>query len=161
MDREQQVEKLLEQPYYVIDFLPRHNLRYSDYDKSIYYEKDVIEHKRLFEKDIADRQKELSEFLDRANIRVEWINKCEQEKRYSISGSMVGPGIEHGYLEDIIVHSSYQGKGIGNALVKRLLQEAELRGISIVTVTFEEANCNFYEKCGFSSCPGGVWRKNE
>ncbi|WP_395548802.1 MULTISPECIES: hypothetical protein [unclassified Lacrimispora] len=86
MDREQQVEKLLEQPYYVIDFLPRHNLRYSDYDKSIYYEKDVIEHKRLFEKDIADRQKELSEFLDRANIRVEWINKCEQEKRYSISG---------------------------------------------------------------------------
>lgn len=76
-------------------------------------------------------------------------------------GCMVGPGIEHGYLEDIIVHSSYQGKGIGNALVKRLLQEAELRGISIVTVTFEEANCNFYEKCGFSSCPGGVWRKNE
>ena len=62
------------------------NLRYSDYDKSIYYEKDVIEHKRLFEKDIADRQKELSEFLDRAVTRVEWINKCEQEKRYSISG---------------------------------------------------------------------------
>ncbi|WP_313584607.1 hypothetical protein [Lacrimispora sp.] len=61
-------------------------MRYSDYDKSIYYENDVIEHRRLFEKDIADRQKELSEFLDRANTRVEWIYNCEQEKRYSVSG---------------------------------------------------------------------------
>ncbi len=74
---------------------------------------------------------------------------------------MVGPGIEHGYLEDIIVHPSYQGKGIGNALVKRLMQEAEDRGISIVTVTFEENNRDFYEGCGFTSCPGGVWRKND
>jgi len=90
-----------------------------------------------------------------------WAGLRDKNNSLIAFGCMVGPGIEHGYLEDIIVHSSYQGKGIGNALVKRLLQEAELRGISIVTVTFEEANCNFYEKCGFSSCPGGVWRKNE
>ncbi len=90
-----------------------------------------------------------------------WAGLRDKYNSLIAFGCMVGPGIEHGYLEDIIVDPSYQGKGIGNALVKRLLQEAEIRGISIVTVTFEEANYNFYEKCGFTSCPGGVWRKNE
>jgi ribosomal protein S18 acetylase RimI-like enzyme len=90
-----------------------------------------------------------------------WAGLRDKNNSLIAFGCMVGPGIEHGYLEDIIVHPSCQGKGIGNALVKRLLQEAEVRRISIVTVTFEEANCNFYEKCGFTSCPGGVWRKNE
>ncbi len=86
-----------------------------------------------------------------------------RDKNYNLIafGYMVGPGIEHGYLEDIIVHPSYQGKGIGNALVKRLMQEAEDRGISIVTVTFEENNRDFYQGCGSTSCPGGVWRKND
>ena len=75
-------------------------------------------------------------------------------------GCMVGPGIEHGYLEDIIVHPSHQGRGIGKLLVCKLLKEAQDREISIVTVTFEEANLNFYKGCGFTPCPGGVWRKN-
>ncbi|WP_434290891.1 GNAT family N-acetyltransferase [Clostridium botulinum] len=88
-----------------------------------------------------------------------WAGLRDMNGNLIAFGCMVGPGIEHGYLEDIIVHPSYQGKGIGTALVKRLLQEAEERGISIVTVTFEESNRNFYEGCGFTSCPGAVWRK--
>lgn len=59
-------------------------------------------------------------------------------------GYIVGPGIEHGYMEDIIVHPRYQAKGIGKALVQKLLQESEKRKISIVTVTFEEKNISFY-----------------
>lgn len=74
-------------------------------------------------------------------------------------GCMVGPGIEHGYLEDVIVHPNYQGKGIGKILVKTLLVEAEARGISIVTVTFEECNSSFYKECGFTPCHGGLWKK--
>lgn len=74
-------------------------------------------------------------------------------------GYIAGPGIEHGYLEDVIVHPGYQGKGIGRALVQKLLQEAEKQAISIVTVTFEEKNSAFYKRCGFDPCHGGVWRK--
>lgn len=74
-------------------------------------------------------------------------------------GYIAGPGIEHGYMEDIIVHPSYQRKGIGRALVQKLLQESEKRGISIITVTFEEKNLSFYKSCGFTPCSGGVWRK--
>ncbi|WP_032122438.1 GNAT family N-acetyltransferase [Clostridium amazonitimonense] len=89
-----------------------------------------------------------------------WAGLRDKNGNLIAFGYMVGPGIEHGYLEDVIVHPSYQGKGIGNALVKRLMKEAEDRGISIVTVTLEESNRSFYEECGFASCPGGVWRKH-
>ncbi|WP_032121129.1 GNAT family N-acetyltransferase [Clostridium amazonitimonense] len=90
-----------------------------------------------------------------------WAGLRDKNSNLIAFGCMVGPGIEHGYLEDIIVHPRYQGKGIGSTLVKRLMQEAEERGVSIVTVTFEENKRNFYECCGFTSCPGGVWRKNK
>lgn len=88
-----------------------------------------------------------------------WAGLRDKEGNLIAFGYIVTPGIEHGYLEDIIVHPSYQGKGIGNSIVKKLLQESEKREISIVTVTFEEANLNFYVGCGFTPCPGGVWRK--
>lgn len=74
-------------------------------------------------------------------------------------GYVTGPGIEHGYLEDVIIHAEYQGKGIGKKLVKVLLQEAENHGISIITVTFQDKHKVFYEECGFISCSGGVWRR--
>lgn len=59
---------------------------YSDYDKNIYNADDILKYKRMIEKDIAERQKELSEFLDRANSRLKWIENCEKEKKYSILG---------------------------------------------------------------------------
>lgn len=67
-------------------------MRYSDYDDRIINENDILKYKRLFEKDIDDKQKELSEFLDRANAKVEWINKCEQEKKYSVLGTAYKDG---------------------------------------------------------------------
>lgn len=88
-----------------------------------------------------------------------WAGLRDNNEKLIAFGYMVGPGIEHGYLEDIIVHPSYQGKGIGRLLVNKLLQEAQEREVSIVTVTFEESNQNFYRNCGFTPCPGGVWKR--
>jgi hypothetical protein len=67
-------------------------MRYSDYDKSIYTSEDIIKYKRLFEKDIADKQKELSEFVDRANERIKWIEECEINNDYSILGRLYKDG---------------------------------------------------------------------
>ena len=67
-------------------------------------------------------------------------------------------GLEHGYMEDIIVHPEYQKQGIGVGLVKELLLESERFGLGIVTVTYEETNTNFYKTCGFTPGAGGVWQ---
>ncbi len=73
-------------------------------------------------------------------------------------GYITGPGIEHGYMEDIMVHPAYQKQGIGKALVQALLQEAKNRKIAMVTVTYQEKHSLFYQDSGFTPCPGGIWR---
>jgi GNAT superfamily N-acetyltransferase len=61
-------------------------------------------------------------------------------------------------LGRLAVHSGYQGKGIGKALLRdaalRTLQAADLAGIRamLVHAISEDAYC-FYEKCGFTPSP--------
>lgn len=74
-------------------------------------------------------------------------------------GYIAGPGLEHGYMEDTIVHPDYQRQGIGQQIVQSLLQEAERRLISTITVTYEKGNQPFSVRCGFAPCPAGIWQK--
>lgn len=73
-------------------------------------------------------------------------------------GYICGMGLEHGYMEDILVHPDYQRKGIGHELVKKLLTESDQRGFEIVTVSFTEEHERFYTTSGFTLCSGGVWK---
>ncbi|CAM3989293.1 GNAT family N-acetyltransferase [Saccharibacillus endophyticus] len=84
--------------------------------------------------------------------------KNEQEKLIAF-GYVAGMGLQHGYMEDVIVHPDYQGQGMGKKLVIRLLEEAEAYGLEIVTLTFEQKNAAFYEGCGFKAGAGGVWHR--
>lgn len=88
-----------------------------------------------------------------------WAGVRDEDNNLIAFGYVAGMGLEHGYLEDIIVHPDYQRKGIGVQLVRSLLQESKRIGLDIVTVSFEEKSRNFYETCGFSNSPGGVWKK--
>jgi hypothetical protein len=69
-------------------------MRYADYDRMVYSEEDILKYKNLFEKEIVDKQKELSEFLNRANERVKCIKEWEENKRYKILGSTYRTGKE-------------------------------------------------------------------
>ena len=55
-------------------------MRYADYDNKILTEKDLERFVIFFEKDIADKKKELETFIDRATKRIEWIKECENNK---------------------------------------------------------------------------------
>ena len=72
-------------------------------------------------------------------------------------GYVAAPGLAHGYLEDVIVHPAQQRRGLGGALVRRLLAEAAQAGVGVVTVTYRPEHRDFYERCGFRWCDGGVW----
>jgi GNAT superfamily N-acetyltransferase len=87
-----------------------------------------------------------------------WAGVRNEHDKLIAFGYVCGMGLEHGYMEDIIVHPDYQGKGIGSNLVKELLREAKRFGIRIVTVSYEENKTNFYKKCGFTTGSGGVWQ---
>lgn len=68
-------------------------------------------------------------------------------------------GLQHGYM-DVIIRPDHQRQGIGGELVKKLLEEAERKGLEIVTLTFDAKHSDFYHKCGFIPSASGVWRKN-
>lgn len=88
-----------------------------------------------------------------------WVGVRDEDNNLIAFGYVAGMGLEHGYLEDIIVHPDYQRKGIGVQLVRSLLQEAERIGLEIVTVSYEDKSKSFYHTCGFTISSGGVRKK--
>lgn len=88
-----------------------------------------------------------------------WAGLRGEKSELIAFGYISGMGLQHGYMEDIIVHPQYQRTGIGQALVRKLLSEADRVGIEIVTLTYDPKHRSFYSDCGFVPCPGGLWRK--
>ena len=107
---------------------------------------------------LGRRDKDYPALFGRCNF---WAGVRNENNKLIAFGYVCGMGLEHGYMEDIIVHPKYQGQGIGVKLVKELLRESERFGLGIVTVTYEEINTNFYKTCGFTVGSGGVWQSNK
>ena len=72
-------------------------------------------------------------------------------------GRMVGDGAVICYIQDLVVHPSYQRLGVGEALMKRLLEHAnELRmeGAELMLCLMcAKGREGFYEKYGFIGRP--------
>ena len=75
-------------------------------------------------------------------------------------GRLVGDGAMYWYLQEIVVLPEYQGKGIGKAIVNRLLahiKASALPGtqahVGLIAVQGKEA---FYEQFGFTSISTGM-----
>ncbi|WP_169871207.1 GNAT family N-acetyltransferase [Shouchella patagoniensis] len=71
------------------------------------------------------RDQDYPVLFERSNF---WAGVRNEHGRLRAFGYVCGMGLEHGYLEDIIVHPDYQGRRIGAELVKGLLKEAERFG---------------------------------
>ncbi|WP_405104498.1 GNAT family N-acetyltransferase [Paenibacillus sp. FSL K6-1217] len=91
------------------------------------------------------RQVDYPAVFERCNF---WAGvRDEQSQQLIAFGYVAGMGLQHGYMEDILVHPEYQRKGLGQALVKRLLQEAEHVGLEIVTLTYDTKHMRIYRLC--------------
>ena len=73
-------------------------MRYAEYDKRINTVDDLEKYKRYFENDIKTKQKELEDFIDRANKRISVVKQWESEKQYKILGSLHRDGGNKGIL---------------------------------------------------------------
>jgi GNAT superfamily N-acetyltransferase len=101
----------------------------------------------------GSRELDYPAVFERCNF---WAGARDEQGTLIAFGYICGMGLEHGYLEDIMVHPNYQKKGIGVALIRELLNEAERFGLGIITVSLEEEHANFYQTCGFTIGSGGV-----
>jgi ribosomal protein S18 acetylase RimI-like enzyme len=73
-------------------------------------------------------------------------------------GRLVGDGVMYWYLQEIVVLPEYQGKGIGTAIVNKLLEyiaeHTEKGNFTSVGLTAAEGKEGFYERFGFSKSCG-------
>lgn len=104
----------------------------------------------------SGRHSDYPTLFERCNF---WAGLRDEENQLIAFGYVAGMGLQHGYMEDIIVHPEFQKRGIGETLVRKLLQEAERVGIEIVTLTYDSKHTFFYTRSGFTPCSGGLWRR--
>jgi len=75
--------------------------------------------------------------------------------------NVLSDGIADATLLDLMVHPTYQGKGLGKALVEHAVRELIADGIQFIQVVFEPSLENFYRACGFSIIKAGVIDRND
>lgn len=61
----------------------------------------------------------------------------------------VSNGVTDAYIQDLMIHPAYQGRGIGTALMKKMIDDLKEKHIYMISVVFEEKLKPFYEKFGF------------
>jgi GNAT superfamily N-acetyltransferase len=101
------------------------------------------------------RDQDYLALFERCNF---WVGAKDDAGRLIAFGYVCGMALEHGYMEDIMIHPNYQKQGFGEVLVKSLLDEAKKRGLLIVTVSLDEKPAAFYARCGFTISVSGVWQ---
>ncbi|MBQ8638879.1 MAG: GNAT family N-acetyltransferase [Lachnospiraceae bacterium] len=62
----------------------------------------------------------------------------------------VSNGVTDAYIQDLMVHPDYQGKGIGTDLMNQMIRYLKEKRIYMVSVVFEERLKPFYDKFGFN-----------
>ena len=63
----------------------------------------------------------------------------------------VSNGVTDAYIQDLMVHPDYQGKGVGTELMNQMIAYLKENRIYIISVVFEESLKPFYDRFGFSS----------
>ena len=61
----------------------------------------------------------------------------------------VSNGVTDAYIQDLMVHPEYQGKGIGTELMNQMITYLKEKRIYMISVVYEESLKPFYEKFGF------------
>lgn len=68
----------------------------------------------------------------------------------------ISDGVLNAFIPWLEVHPDYQGRGIGKALVERII--AELDGMYAIDLCCDENLVPYYEKLGFIGCAGAARR---
>ena len=63
----------------------------------------------------------------------------------------VSNGVTDAYIQDLMVHPDYQGKGLGTELMNQMITYLKENRIYMISVVYEESLKPFYDRFGFSS----------
>lgn len=92
-----------------------------------------------------------SSFSDDIQDFENWLKGATTFVAVDSNNACVGFGglEEHGRISSLFVASEWMRKGVGTGLLGRLLEEARLHALTMVTTEASEFSRPLFEKCGF------------
>ena len=73
----------------------------------------------------------------------------------------VSNGVTDAYIQDLMVHPKYQGKGVGSELMNKMIEYLKANKIYMISVIFDESLKSFYERFGFYTMLSGQMETSE
>ncbi|HXW98272.1 MAG TPA: GNAT family N-acetyltransferase, partial [Methanomicrobiales archaeon] len=68
----------------------------------------------------------------------------------------ISDGVSDAYIQDLVVLPGYKGRGIGRAMLRKILAVCEERGIGWIGLIAEKKTDDFYRRLGFVVEEGDV-----
>jgi len=69
-------------------------------------------------------------------------------------GRALGDGVSDAYIQDVVVDLAFRRRGVGGAIVKRLVSELRGRGVDWIGLVGAPGTDGFYRELGFSAPSG-------
>uniref|UniRef100_A0A2P2QM06 Uncharacterized protein MANES_13G005500 n=1 Tax=Rhizophora mucronata TaxID=61149 RepID=A0A2P2QM06_RHIMU len=84
-----------------------------------------------------------------------WVEHKKTQKPVAFARA-TGDGVFNAIIWDVVVDPSYQGIGLGKAVMERLLEELSDKGIVNIALYSEPRVLGFYRPLGFVADPDGI-----
>lgn len=96
-------------------------------------------------------------------LEATWCIVCAYDgERLVGSGRVISDGALHAFVTELIVLPEYRGRGIGTAILERLVARCEAQGLTDVQLFAARGAVGFYRNNGFverpADAPGMQWR---
>ncbi|KAE8699051.1 hypothetical protein F3Y22_tig00110597pilonHSYRG01370 [Hibiscus syriacus] len=84
-----------------------------------------------------------------------WVEHKRSQKPVAFARA-TGDGVFNSIIWDVVVDASFQGIGLGKAVMERLIEELLEKGICNIALYSEPRVLGFYRPLGFVSDPDGI-----
>ena len=79
-----------------------------------------------------------------------------REGRLVGMGRTISDRASDAYIQDLIVHAEFRGKGIGTRMVQELVGRLHSDGLGWIGLVAEAGTWDFYRRIGFADMPGSI-----
>ncbi|MQM11789.1 hypothetical protein Taro_044699 [Colocasia esculenta] len=84
-----------------------------------------------------------------------WVEDGRSERPVAFARAS-GDGVFNAVVWDVVVDPSFQGLGLGKAVMERLVDDLRHRGVSNIALYAEPKVIGFYRPLGFAADPDGI-----
>lgn len=84
------------------------------------------------------------------------IPKENKEQKAIGMGRVISDGCSDGYIQDLVVLPEYRGRGVGEQILKSLVNHCKKNGIKWIGLIAEPNTENFYVSLGFTNMIGHI-----